>query len=130
MSSNSGASQACLACGVWQWQEQHQFGPSAAGSGGVRPMWTRLPGSCFGAGFTRMRTDRLTFAAGSPAEFTLTVSVRRPRAHSARSHFLYYPCSGQTPPSGVTSRLVDLGLTRSPAASPRSVRRRPRAGSP
>ena len=64
----------------------------------------------------RMQTDRLTFSRWLARDFALTVSV--PAWAGRRGPVpltYYYPYSGQTPPGGVTGRLVDLGLY--PAAS-------------
>ena len=61
-------------------------------------------------GFT-MRTDRLTFSRWLAREFALTVSVPASMGRSGPVPLTYYyPYSGQTPPGGVTGRLVDLGL--------------------
>ena len=61
-------------------------------------------------GFT-VQTDRLTFNRWLARDYTLQVSV--PAAVGASGPVpltYYYPYSGQTPPQGVTAKLVDLGL--------------------
>ena len=63
-----------------------------------------------------MQTDRLTFSRWLARDFALTVSVPASAGRSGPVPLTYYyPYSGQTPPGGVTGRLVDLGLY--PAAS-------------
>ena len=64
-----------------------------------------------------MRTDRLTFSRWLAREFSLTVSVPASVGRSGPVPLTYYyPYSGQTPPGGVTGRLVDLGFY--PAGNP------------
>ena len=61
-------------------------------------------------GFT-VQTDRLTFNRWLARDYTLRVSV--PAAVGASGPVpltYYYPYSGQTPPQGVTAKLVDLGI--------------------
>jgi len=59
----------------------------------------------------RLRTDRLTFSRWLARDFSLTVSVPASAGRSGPVPLTYYyPYSGQTPPGGVTGRLVDLGL--------------------
>ena len=121
---------------VWQWQEQLVgFGTRYTGSSGHAAYVDWLAGQLSAVpGFT-MRTDRLTFSRWLAREFSLTVSVPASAGRSGPVPLTYYyPYSGQTPPGGVTGRLVDLGFypagTRSSAASPRRSGRRPGAGSP
>jgi hypothetical protein len=59
----------------------------------------------------RIQTDRLTFSRWLARDFALTVSVPASAGRSGPVPLTYYyPYSGQTPPGGVTGRLVDLGL--------------------
>ncbi len=63
-----------------------------------------------------MQTDRLTFSRWLARDFALTASVPASAGRPGPVPLTYYyPYSGQTPPGGVTGRLVDLGLY--PAAS-------------
>jgi len=58
-----------------------------------------------------VQTDRLTFNRWLARDYTLHVSV--PAAVGASGPVpltYYYPYSGQTPPNGVTAKLVDLGI--------------------
>jgi len=65
----------------------------------------------------RVRTDRLTFGRWLARDFALTVSGPASAGRSGPVPLAYYyPYSGQTPPGGVTGRLVDLGLY--PAGNP------------
>ena len=97
---------------VWQWQEQLVgFGTRYTGSSGHAAYVDWLAGQLSAVpGFT-MRTDRLTFSRWLAREFALTVSVPAAAGRSGPVPLTYYyPYSGQTPPGGVTGRLVDLGL--------------------
>ena len=96
---------------VWQWQEQLVgFGTRYTGSSGHAAYVDWLAGQLSAVpGFT-MRTDRLTFSRWLAREFSLTVSVPASVGRSGPVPLTYYyPYSGQTPPGGVTGRLVDLG---------------------
>jgi hypothetical protein len=97
---------------VWQWQEQLVgFGTRYTGSSGHAAYVDWLAGQLSAVpGFT-MRTDRLTFSRWLARDFALTVSVPASAGRSGPVPLTYYyPYSGQTPPGGVTGRLVDLGL--------------------
>ena len=96
---------------IWGWEEQLVgFGTRYTGSPGhaayvdwLAEMLSAVPG------FT-VRTDRLTFGRWLARDFGLRVSV--PASVGASGPVpvtYYYPYSGQTPPSGVTGKLVDLG---------------------
>jgi hypothetical protein len=96
---------------VWAWEEQLvRFGTRYTGSPGhaayvdwLAEMLSAVPG------FT-LRTDRLTFGRWLARDFGLQVSV--PASVGASGPVpvtYYYPYSGQTPRSGVTGKLVDLG---------------------
>ena len=102
---------------VWQWQEQLVgFGTRYTGSGGQAAYVDWLAGQLSAVPGFRMRTDRLTFSRWLAREFALTVSVPASAGRSGPVPVTYYyPYSGQTPPGGVTGRLVDLGFY--PAAS-------------
>jgi hypothetical protein len=103
---------------VWQWQEQLVgFGTRYTGSSGHAAYVDWLAGQLSAVpGFT-MRTDRLTFSRWLAREFSLTVSVPAAAGRSGPVPVTYYyPYSGQTPPGGVTGRLVDLGFY--PAGNP------------
>jgi hypothetical protein len=96
---------------VWGWEQQLvQFGTRYTGSPGHAAYVDWLT-SQFGAvpGFT-LRTDRLTFNRWLARDYELRVDVPAavgPSGPVAVTY--YYPYSGQTPPGGVTARLVDLG---------------------
>jgi hypothetical protein len=97
---------------VWQWEEQLVgFGTRYTGSSGHAAYVDWLAGQLSAVpGFT-MRTDRLTFSRWLARDFALTVSVPASAGRSGPVPLTYYyPYSGQTPPGGVTGRLVDLGL--------------------
>ena len=99
---------------VWQWQEQLVgFGTRYTGSSGHAAYVDWLAGQLSAVPGFQMRTDRLTFSRWLAREFALTVSVP---ASVGRSGPVPLPYSGQTPPGGVTGRLVDLGLF--PAGNP------------
>jgi len=102
---------------VWQWQEQLVgFGTRYTGSSGHAAYVDWLAGQLSAVPGFRMRTDRLTFSRWLAREFGLTVSVPASAGRSGPVPVTYYyPYSGQTPPGGVTGRLVDLGFY--PAAS-------------
>jgi hypothetical protein len=102
---------------VWQWQEQLVgFGTRYTGSSGHAAYVDWLAGQLSAVSGLRMRTDRLTFSRWLARDFSLTVSVPATVGRSGPVPVTYYyPYSGQTPPGGVTGRLVDLGLY--PAAS-------------
>ena len=97
---------------VWQWQEQLVgFGTRYTGSSGHAAYVDWLAGQLSAVPGFRMRTDRLTFSRWLAREFALTVSVPASAGRSGPVPVTYYyPYSGQTPPGGVTGRLVDLGL--------------------
>ena len=97
---------------VWQWQEQLVgFGTRYTGSSGHAAYVDWLAGQLSAVPGFRMRTDRLTFSRWLAREFSLTVSVPASAGRSGPVPLTYYyPYSGQTPPGGVTGRLVDLGL--------------------
>jgi hypothetical protein len=102
---------------VWQWQEQLVgFGTRYTGSSGHAAYVDWLAGQLSAVPGFQMRTDRLTFSRWLAREFALTVSVPASAGRSGPVPVTYYyPYSGQTPPGGVTGRLVDLGFY--PAAS-------------
>ena len=97
---------------VWQWEEQLVgFGTRYTGSSGHSDYVDWLAGQLSAVPGFRMRTDRLTFSRWLAGDFTLTVSVPPSVGRSGPVPLAYYyPYSGQTPPGGVTGRLVDLGL--------------------
>ena len=97
---------------VWQWQEQLVgFGTRYTGSSGHAAYVDWLAGQLSAVPGFQMRTDRLTFSRWLAREFSLTVSVPASAGRSGPVPLTYYyPYSGQTPPGGVTGRLVDLGL--------------------
>ena len=103
---------------VWQWQEQLVgFGTRYTGSSGHAAYVDWLAGQLSAVPGFRMRTDRLTFSRWLAREFSLTVSVPASAGRSGPVPLTYYyPYSGQTPPGGVTGRLVDLGFY--PAGNP------------
>jgi transposase len=102
---------------VWQWEEQLVgFGTRYTGSSGHTAYVDWLAGQLSAVPGFRMQTDRLTFSRWLARDFALTVSVPASAGRSGPVPLTYYfPYSGQTPPGGVTGRLVDLGLY--PAAS-------------
>jgi hypothetical protein len=97
---------------VWQWEEQLVgFGTRYTGSSGQAAYVDWLAGQLSAVPGFGMRTDRLTFSRWLAREFALTVSVPAAAGRSGPVPLTYYyPYSGQTPPGGVTGRLVDLGL--------------------
>ena len=97
---------------VWQWEEQLVgFGTRYTGSSGHAAYVDWLAGQLSAVPGLRMRTDRLTFSRWLAREFALTVSDPASVGRSGPVPLTYYyPYSGQTPPGGVTGRLVDLGL--------------------
>ena len=102
---------------VWQWEEQLVgFGTRYTGSSGHAAYVDWLAGQLSAVPGFRMQTDRLTFSRWLARDFALTVSVPASAGRPGRVPLTYYyRYSGQTPPGGVTGRLVDLGLY--PAAS-------------
>jgi len=97
---------------VWQWQQQLVgFGTRYTGSSGHAAYVDWLAGQLSAVPGFQMRTDRLTFSRWLAREFSLTVSVPASAGRPGTVPVTYYyPYSGQTPPGGVTGRLVDLGL--------------------
>ena len=97
---------------VWRWQEQLVgFGTRYTGSSGHAAYVDWLAGQLSAVPGFRMRTDRLTFSRWLARDFSLTVSVPASAGRSGPVPLTYYyPYSGQTPPGGVTGRLVDLGF--------------------
>ena len=97
---------------VWEWEEQLVgFGTRYTGSSGHSGYVDWLAGQLSAVPGFRMQTDRLTFSRWLARDFTLTVSVPPSAGRSGPVPLTYYyPYSGQTPPGGVTGRLVDLGL--------------------
>lgn len=102
---------------VWQWEEQLVgFGTRYTGSSGHAAYVDWLASQLSAVPGVRMQTDRLTFSRWLARDFALTVSVPASAGRSGPVPLTYYyPYSGQTPPGGVTGRVVDLGLY--PAAS-------------
>ena len=102
---------------VWGWEQQLvRFGTRYTGSPGHAAYVDWLTGQ-LGAvpGFT-VRTDRLTFNRWLARDYELRVRVPASVGVSGAVPLTYYyPYSGQTPPGGVTAKLVDLG-TYLPAA--------------
>lgn len=96
---------------VWQWQEQLvRFGTRYTGSPGHASFVAWLA-SQFAAvpGFT-LQTDRLTFNRWLARDYSLQVKVPATAGRPGPVPVTYYyPYSGQTPPQGVTGKLVDLG---------------------
>ena len=95
---------------VRQWQEQLVgFGTRYTGSSGHAAYVDWLAGQLSAVPGFEMRTDRLTFSRWLAREFSLTVSVPASAGRSGPVPLTYtIPYSGQTPPGGVTGRLVDL----------------------
>jgi hypothetical protein len=102
---------------VWGWEQQLvRFGTRYTGSPGHAAYVDWLT-SQLGAvpGFT-VRTDRLTFNRWLARDYELRVKVPASVGVSGQVPLTYYyPYSGQTPPGGITAKLVDLG-TYLPAA--------------
>jgi hypothetical protein len=96
---------------VWQWQEQLvRFGTRYTGSPG-HASYVDWLASQFAAvpGFT-MQTDRLTFNRWLASDYSLKVTAPATAGPSGPVPVTYYyPYSGQTPPQGVSGKLVDLG---------------------
>ena len=117
---------------VWQWQEQLVgFGTRYTGSSGHAAYVDWLAGQLSAVPGFRMRTDRLTFSRWLAREFALTVSVPASAGRSGPVPLTYYyPYSGQTPPGGVTGRLVDLGFYPAASGFTGAFWGRPGAGSP
>ena len=108
---------------VWGWQEQLvRFGTRYTGSPGHAAYVDWLTSQLAAVpGFT-VQTDRLTFNRWLARDYALQVSVPSTVGASGPVPLTYYyPYSGQTPPDGVTARLVDLGTY--PPAVPGSVLR-------
>ena len=97
---------------VWQWEQQLVgFGTRYTGSSGHAAYVDWLAGELSAVPGFHLRTDRLTFSRWLAGEFALTVSGPPSAGRSGPVPLTYYyPYSGQTPPGGVTGRLVDLGL--------------------
>ena len=96
---------------LWSWEEQLvRFGTRYTGSPGhaayvdwLAEMLSAVPGCT-------VRTDRLTFGRWLARDYGLRVSVPASAGASGPVPVTYYyPYSGQTPPWGVTGKLVDLG---------------------
>lgn len=96
---------------VWQWQQQLvKFGTRYTGSPGHSSFVSWLA-SQFAAipGFT-LQTDRLTFNRWLARNYSLRVNAPATAGRSGQVPVTYYyPYSGQTPPQGVTGKIVDLG---------------------
>ena len=87
------------------------FGTRYTGSSGHAAYVDWLAGQLSAVPGFQIRTDRLTFSRWLAREFALTVSVPASAGRSGPVPLTYYyPYSGQTPPGGVTGRLVDLGF--------------------
>jgi len=105
---------------VWEWQEQLvRFGTRYTGSGGHAGYVDWLAGQLGEVpGFT-VRTDRLTFSRWLARDYALRVDVPASAGVSGPVPLTYYyPYSGQTPPQGVTAKLVDLGTCTYSLAAP------------
>ena len=102
---------------VWEWQERLvRFGTRYTGSRGHAGYVDWLASQLGDVPGLTVRTDRLTFHRWLARHYALRVRV--PAAVGASGPVpltYYYPYSGQTPPYGVTAKLVDLG-TYTPAA--------------
>jgi hypothetical protein len=96
---------------VWSWEEQLvRFGTRYTGSSGHVAYVDWLAEQLSAVPGFSMRTDRLTFSRWLARDFALRVSVPATVGRSGPVPLTYYyPYSGQTPPSGVTGTLVDLG---------------------
>ncbi len=96
---------------VWGWEQQLvQFGTRYTGSPGHTAYVDWLTGQLTAIPGLTVQTDRLTFNRWLARDYALQVSV--PAAVGASGPVpvtYYYPYSGQTPPQGVTAKLVDLG---------------------
>ena len=97
---------------IWGWQQQLvQFGTRYTGSPGHAAYVDWLTSQLAAVPGFAVQTDRLTFNRWLARDYTLRVSV--PAAVGASGPVpltYYYPYSGQTPPQGVTAKLVDLGI--------------------
>ncbi len=104
---------------VWEWQGQLvRFGTLYTGSHGhpyLRGLAGWLAGQLGDVPVLTVRTYRLTFNRWLARHCALRVRV--PASIGASGpvplgyyYYYYYPYSGQTPPHGVTSKLVDLGV--------------------
>ena len=101
---------ACRRCGGGR-SSSSGSAPVIPAAAVMPPMWTGSPSSCRRCPGSLMRTDRLTFSRWLARDFALTVSVPASVGRSGPVPLTYYyPYSGQTPPGGVTGRLVDLGI--------------------
>ncbi len=102
---------------VWRWEQQLvRFGTRYTGSRGHAAYVDWLTERLSAVPGFALRTDRLTFNRWLARDFTLRVDVPAAVGRSGPVPLTYYfPYSGQTPPGGVTGRLVDLG-TVPPAA--------------
>ena len=102
---------------VWEWQERLvRFGTRYTGSHGHAAYVDWLASQLGAVPGLTVRTDRLTFNRWLARDYALRVSVPASVGVSGPVTLTYYyPYSGQTPPHGVTGKLVDLG-TYMPAA--------------
>ena len=102
---------------VWEWQEQLvRFGTRLTGSHGHATCVEWLADQLGAVPGLTVRTDRLTFNRWLARHYALRVRVPASIGASGPVPLTYYyPYSGQTPPHGVTAKLVDLG-TYTPAA--------------
>jgi hypothetical protein len=100
----------------WTWQQSLvEFGTRYTGSHGHTQFVDWLAQQFSAIPDFGLQTDRLTFNRWLATDYSLSVSVPPTVGPSGPVPLTYYyPYSGQTPPSGVTGRLVDLG-TYSPA---------------
>ncbi len=96
---------------VWRWEEQLvRFGTRYTGSRGHVAYVDWLAEQLSAVPGFSLRTDRLTFSRWLARDFALRVSVPATVGRSGPVPLTYYyPYSGQTPRSGVTGHLVDLG---------------------
>ena len=102
---------------VWGWQQQLvRFGTRYTGSPGHAAYVDWLASQLGAVPGFNLRTDRLTFNRWLARDYALRVKVPASAGVSGAVPLTYYyPYSGQTPPGGVTAKLVDLG-TYVPAA--------------
>ena len=102
---------------VWGWQHQLvRFGTRYTGSRGHAAYVDWLASQLGAVPGFNLRTDRLTFNRWLARDYELRVKVPASAGVSGPVPLTYYyPYSGQTPPGGVTAKLVDLG-TYVPAA--------------
>ena len=96
---------------VWGWQEQLvRYGTRYTGSPGHSAFVDWLAGQFRAVPGFSLQTDRLTFNRWLARDYSLRVSAPASVGASGPVPLTYYyPYSGQTPPSGVTAKLVDLG---------------------